>query len=282
MRDIDRRRRALPILGLAAVLVGGLLPAATAAADPPGLERFMYAVGKIESGGRYTARNPLSGAYGKYQIIPSSWRAWAHLYLGNANAAPTPRNQERVARAKMKALYRWLDSWRAVAHWWLTGRGERNATRWSPYARRYVGRVMAVYGSKPTSSKGGRSGSPRPTIQESNAAITYAGDWKSARHSGYSGDKVRYSGDAGATATLTFVGTKITWIGPVGPTRGKARVSIDGVAVRVVDLAAGRFRATKALFSASFTDGLEHTLTIEVLGTRGRPIVAIDGFAIAG
>ena len=53
-----------------------------------------------ESGGDYAARNRLSGAYGKYQIMPSSWRAWADRYLGDPNAIPTPANQELVAEGQ--------------------------------------------------------------------------------------------------------------------------------------------------------------------------------------
>lgn len=264
---------------LVTVLLAGLLPVAVAAAEPPGLDRFMRAVGSVESGGRYTARNPISGAYGKYQIIPSSWRAWARQYLGSAYAPATPRNQERVARAKMKALYRWLDSWRAVAHWWLTGRGERNPRYWSRYARRYVGRIMAIYTSRFAVRT--QPAGLKPTVEESNATIAYSGNWATARHAGYSGDRVKYAKAAGATATVTFTGTKVTWIGPVGPTRGKARVSVDGVVVKTVNLYAGGFRAQKALFSASFPTAGEHILTITVLGTPGHALVAIDGFAIA-
>ena len=43
--------------------------------------------------------NSTSGAIGKYQIMPTNWRAWSLKYLGNANAAPTPANQETVAKA---------------------------------------------------------------------------------------------------------------------------------------------------------------------------------------
>ena len=45
----------------------------------------MYAMGQVESGGNYYARNPTSGAYGKYQIMPSNWPAWAQ---------PLPRQRE--------------------------------------------------------------------------------------------------------------------------------------------------------------------------------------------
>ena len=70
----------------------------------------MNAIGKVESGGDYTAQNASSGAYGKYQIMPSNWPAWARQYLGNAHAKPTPANQERVAAGKFRSLYDWLGS----------------------------------------------------------------------------------------------------------------------------------------------------------------------------
>jgi hypothetical protein len=126
------------------ILVGIVPPAPTLAADPPGLARFKIAISRVESGGSYTARNWRTGAYGKYQIIPSSWRAWARLYLGRANAKMTPANQEIVATAKFRAMYRWLHgSWRRVAYAWLTGSSRTYG--WSSFARRYVNKVMAYY-----------------------------------------------------------------------------------------------------------------------------------------
>ena len=112
----------------------------------------MQAVAQVESHGNHTALNKKSGAYGRYQIMPDNWRAWARRYLGNANAKPTPANQERVARAKMAELYRWLGSWERVSYWWLTGSSQTSA--WSHAARQYVARVMAIFGgaeaSKPS------------------------------------------------------------------------------------------------------------------------------------
>ena len=123
---------------------GNPTPPPTFAADPPGLARFMTAIGRVESGGRYTARNARTGAYGKYQIIPSSWRGWARLYLHNANARKTPANQEKVAAAKFRAAYRWLGgSWRRVAYNWLTGSSRKYG--WSRFATSYVNKVMRYY-----------------------------------------------------------------------------------------------------------------------------------------
>lgn len=49
-----------------------------------------------ESGGSYTAVNPSSGAGGKYQIIPSTWKAYGGS--GPSAATASPAEQEAVAR----------------------------------------------------------------------------------------------------------------------------------------------------------------------------------------
>ena len=66
------------------------------------------------------------------------------------------------------------------------------------------------------------------TVQETSSRITYRGTWYTARHAGYLGGKVRSTDKAGAKAVLRFNGSAISWIGSVGPTRGKAKVYIDG------------------------------------------------------
>jgi len=255
-------------------------PASTAAGDPPGLNRFMHAIAKAESGGRYTARNSGSGAYGKYQIMPSSWRAWAGRYLGDPNARRTASNQEKVAKAKIKSLYRWLGGWQRVAHWWLTGSSRTSG--WSSSAKAYVAKVMHYYRA---GSSRGSNGSSAGTVtvkhfSETSGSIQYSGSWASAGHRGYAGGKVRYAKQVGASATFTFSGNRIVWYGPVGPTRGQARVSIDGVYVKTVNLHRAGFRSRALVYSTSFATVGKHTLTIEVVGTKGHPLVAIDDLVV--
>jgi hypothetical protein len=141
----------LRIAVLAAIVLSPALafaaPATTADAATPtaaAQASFMWALGRRESGGNYRARNRYSGAYGKYQIMPSNWPSWAGQFLGNRRARQTPVNQERVARGKVRNLYRWLGSWRRVAYWWLTGSNQRYESRWSPTARRYVNDIMRL------------------------------------------------------------------------------------------------------------------------------------------
>jgi len=286
LRVQSGRLKAVLVATLATVvLVGVLAPTTTLASDPPGLSRFMYAMGQVESGGNYYARNASSGAYGKYQIMPSNWPGWALRYLGNASAKQTPANQEVVAAGKFRSLYRGLDSWRRVAYWWLTGSSQ--TTGWSTYATSYVSRVMTIY--RTTASAPPPAPAPAAVVaattathrySETSSKITYRGTWKSAGSSGYAGNAATYATRAGASATFAFSGSKVVWYGPVGPTRGKARVLVDGTYLRTVNLYARSFTARKVLFSESWPSGGKHTLTIEVLGTAGHPYVAIDGFTV--
>ncbi len=279
MRVLSGRLKAVLVASLATIiLIGIMAPSVTLASDPPGLARFMYALGQVESGGNYYARNATSGAYGKYQIMPASWRAWADRYLGDPNARPTPANQEIVATAKVRALYRGLLSWRRVAYWWLTGSSQ--TTGWSTYATAYVSRLMSIY-NRTTDAVLRAPTTTVHSFSELSSLIAYAGTWKSAGYQGYAGGAAKYATRAGATATITFSGSRFTWYGPVGPTRGKARILIDGTYLKTVDLYRSAFVARKAVFSRGWTTAGKHTLTIEVVGTAGHPYVAIDSFTVS-
>lgn len=287
MPDVPGRRRAVPAALVVAAFVVSILPAgASSASAPPGIDRFLHALGEVESGGNYTALNPVSGAYGKYQILPSNWPAWALKYLGSSSAPQTPANQEKVARGKVTDLYVWLDTWPNVAHWWLTGSGERNQALWSSYSKTYVAKIMAIYNAT-TDADVGIAPSPPPVgvvvvatrrIPETSADIAYSRGWAPASHEAYAGGRVLYSERDGATANYTLFARSVAWIGPVGPTRGRARIWIDGVVVGIVDTRRATFRARVTLFSRAWTRAGRHVLGIEVLD-GGRP-VAIDEFVI--
>ncbi len=124
---------------------------------------------------------------------------------------------------------------------------------------------------------------PRKTkrrYSEHSHAIVYRGAWSDASSSGYAGGHVSWSRTSGSSATFTFNGSFVSWIGPKGPTRGIARVLVDGRAVARVDLGQSSFVARAVLFTHSFRTAGRHTLKIEVLATPGRPYVAIDELRI--
>jgi hypothetical protein len=295
---LSGRLKAVLVASLATIiLIGASGMATTAATDPSGLAAFMRAVARVESGGSYTAQNGSSGAYGKYQIMPSSWQAWAAAYLGNGAAKPTPANQEIVAAAKFRALHRWLGNWRRVAYWWLTGSSQTSG--WSAAASRYVTKVMVYYSAAPVTRVVTPTPVPVPVkakvpppatvtvtavplqrYAETAGAIVYRGAWTLASHTSYAGRAVKYATQAGATASFTFSGKRIIWYGPVGPTRGQARIRIDGSYVKTVDLRTNAFTARRAIFSTSWKASAKHTIVIEVVGNAGHPYVAIDEFAV--
>jgi hypothetical protein len=120
------------------------------------------------------------------------------------------------------------------------------------------------------------------TLQEHSPRITYSGTWTRAGHAEYLGGSASSTNSAGATASLTFTGRSIAWIGPTGPTRGMADVYLNGRFVRTINTYSARFTASRVLFSSSFATERERTLTIEALGTAGHPTVAIDALEIRG
>jgi Transglycosylase-like domain len=291
--EVAGRLRAVATALIAAPLLVGLLgPATTQAVDPPNIARFMEALGAVESHGRYDAVNGTSGAIGKYQILPANWSAWSGKYLGDPNAAPTPANQDTVARHKLTALYGWLGSWPSVAHWWLTGDGDTNPDHWSDRSRGYVDKVLALIGdpvlpvrrtAPPSSTKPAVAAAPAELIfDESNHAIDFSGGWGQAEHARYNDGMVRYAVLPGATAWFTFSGTSIAWIGPKGPTRGEATIYLDDELVATVDVYARHFNARSEIFSRTFDRTGTHTIKIEVVGTPGRETIALDEFVVGG
>jgi hypothetical protein len=121
----------------------------------------------------------------------------------------------------------------------------------------------------------------RATVySEASSHVAYHGTWSSAASSRYIGGHVKYARARSASASFSFTGTKVSWIGPVGPTRGKASVYVDGKYVRTVNSYARSFVAQKVLFGLSWSSQKAHTLKVVVAGTAGHPLVAIDAFKV--
>jgi len=167
-----RRLVTLVLLVVSVVATLGLASEPGLAAAPPDRAdqlRFMWAMAGQESGRDHYARNRVSGAFGKYQIMPFNWPVWAEQYLGDRQADQTPYNQEKVAYGKLRDLYAWLGSWKRVAYWWLTGSSEKDEKQWSSYAKGYVRNIMRLRQKAP--ARGFRM-PPRTSSR------TEKGDWR--------------------------------------------------------------------------------------------------------
>ena len=109
--------------------------------------------------------------------------------------------------------------------------------------------------------------------------------WQEVRDARAAGGSFAMSDRAGAMAAMTFDGTGVDLIVVNGPNRGRARLWIDGNAIRVIDL----YSAVRTFGVAQRIDGLAdgtHRLRVEVLGraspaSRGRWI-AVDRLDVLG
>lgn len=140
------------------------------------------------------------------------------------------------------------------------------------------------------------TGTPTPTatptgtitrIEQDDARIAYTGTWfvNTSTSANHSGGSAQLSTDAGATATLTFTGTTITWIGLKDPWSGMANVFIDGVLRNTVDTySATELDHTVIDTEAGLAPGA-HTIQIVVTGTgdasAAQAWVWVDAFDVA-
>ncbi|MGH8312237.1 MAG: Ig-like domain-containing protein [Gammaproteobacteria bacterium] len=120
----------------------------------------------------------------------------------------------------------------------------------------------------------GSETSPPPgyiRIEQNNAAVSYTGTWSvqtSTLLADYSGGSADMSAAPGATATLTFSGTAVRWIGYSDTLSGIANVSLDGGNQTVVNTYSTVPQSQLVLYSASGLSPTTHTLTITVTGTH--------------
>lgn len=128
---------------------------------------------------------------------------------------------------------------------------------------------------------------PDPKRVEDLSGVTFTGPWtRSAAHWGWSGGSAMQSSTAGATASITFTGTSIRWLGARGRGMGIALVSVDGGPPREVNLFA---RPTDEIHTPVITisdlSAGQHTLTITVTGRQDSQaqgnVVVVDAFDIA-
>jgi len=107
----------------------------------------------------------------------------------------------------------------------------------------------------------------RVGIRESNKpSIIYSGlGWTTLVRSSASGGSLRTSSTIGAFAGVTFFGTGVAWVAPIGPGKGKATVIVDGHGPGVtVNLHAMTLGTKRLVFvSDAMTPG-QHTFTIKV------------------
>jgi hypothetical protein len=138
----------------------------------------------------------------------------------------------------------------------------------------------AVRATDGAGNMGGRVDGPaiEPLVRESATVVRFAGAWGTALTAGYSGGSTRYASVAGSSASYTFTGSSIGWVAAIGPTRGSAKVYLDGVYRTTVSLDAAATALRRVVYATSWASQGTHTIRIVVAGTAAHPRVDVDAF----
>lgn len=131
-------------------------------------------------------------------------------------------------------------------------------------------------GSNGTS--GTPSASPSVRVEQSDAAVTFSSGWTNSNSGwGWSEGSAVETNVTGATASFTFTGSSVRWIGARGRAKGKALVRVDGGPAINADMQTnvGDIVRTPIITISDLSDG-PHTLTIEVVSG----IVTVDAFDV--
>ncbi|HZZ92217.1 MAG TPA: hypothetical protein VFE23_06625 [Usitatibacter sp.] len=127
---------------------------------------------------------------------------------------------------------------------------------------------------------------PGKRVEESDAAVALAGTWtKSDASRGWSAGAAVQSNVAGATASVTFTGTSIRWIGSRGRGMGIALVRVDSGPSKEVDLfARPADEIHTQVVTISDLGAGQHTLTVQVTGRQNSQAegnqVVVDAFDV--
>jgi hypothetical protein len=110
---------------------------------------------------------------------------------------------------------------------------------------------------------------PVGRVEQNNPAITYSGNWYLNTNPAMSGGTAALATDPNSSATVTFTGTGISWIGYQDQWSGIPSVYADGTLQSPpVDTYAASQQAQSPVFSIKALNPGTHTLMIVVTGTH--------------
>ena len=118
-------------------------------------------------------------------------------------------------------------------------------------------------------------------VQETDRALTLAGGtWSMAASKWHDGGAARTTRSSGAVARFTFTGNSFAWVAAVGPLRGAATVSVDGVRAGTVSTNRPTSTAKVLVFSRTWPTSAKRTVEVRAVGTPGTPRVDVDAFVV--
>ena len=116
--------------------------------------------------------------------------------------------------------------------------------------------------------------------QDNSASVHFSGSWGTSASPSFYGGTARYSNTRTASASLTFSGRSVSWMAALGPTRGQARVYVDGTLISTINLNSLSTTERRLVFARTWSSVGTHVIKVVVLGTAGHPRVDVDTFLV--
>ena len=118
----------------------------------------------------------------------------------------------------------------------------------------------------------------RVTEDTSGSVARSSRHWKTLVYKYATNRHVTYATARNAWMRFTIAAgaRQVALVGAKGPTRGKARIYIDGVYVATIDQWASRGASRVVQFTRNVNPATAHTMTVKVVGTARRPRIDID------
>ena len=128
-------------------------------------------------------------------------------------------------------------------------------------------------------------GRPAARYEETHSSVAYGGAWEHGNlNRAWSMGTIAASSSPGASATFTFTGTGVSWIGSRKSTAGIARVYLDGAFVAELDTYAPTDGLQNTIFEVTGLAQGAHALTIEVTGQKNpassSAYILVDAFDV--
>ena len=105
-------------------------------------------------------------------------------------------------------------------------------------------------------------------VQQTATSVRYGGTWSSYATSSASGGSFGWSRITGSSATFSFTGTGVKWIGIVATSGGIASLTLDGQSAGTVDQYASSTGWQRTMFQRTGLASGTHTLKVSVSGMR--------------
>ena len=118
------------------------------------------------------------------------------------------------------------------------------------------------------------------SYQENSSQVTYSGTWTAITNASRTGGHATASNSMGATATFTFTGRSVGWVGRTGPGQGMAQVYVDGRFAGTFDLSTMKSAVRTLVFTRAWPTSGQHVVQISESGILNHPPVEVDGFVV--